>query len=156
MEYKSEATGARVIINPCSFVDAFRLKAVIQKALLSTGKGIEELLDEDVAAVIFAIDSSEEVMNCLFDCLRKSLYNGQAIKPEVFDDLKAREDLYEVFYNCMKVNLLPFLKTILSRLGINVTLDKLKGLLQQRLETNSDSSVAVSPNKGISAETQKE
>lgn len=156
MEYKSEATGARVNIVPCSFVDAFRLKAVIQKALLSTGKSVEELLDEDLAAVIFAIDSSEDVMNCLFDCLRKSIYNGQAIKPEVFDDLTAREDLYDVFYNCIKVNLLPFLKTILSRLGINLSLDKMKGILQQRLATNSDSSAAASQNKVSLEETQSE
>lgn len=156
MEYKSEATGARVVINPCSFMEAFKLKSVIQNALLSTGKNIEDLLDEDLGTVIFSLDGSEEVMLCLFECLKKSLYNGNAIKPDVFDDVKAREDLYEIFFNCIKVNLHPFLKTILSKLGINVPLDKLKGILTQKLATNSDSSAALSQSKGISAETPSE
>jgi len=156
MEYKSETTGARIVINPCSFMEAFKLKAVLQKAILSTGKNIEDLLDEDLGTVIFSVDGSEEVMLCLFDCLKKSLYNDNAIRPEVFDDVKAREDLYEIFFNCIKVNLHPFLKTILSRLGINVPLAKLKGILTQKLETNSDLSAALLQSKGISEETQKE
>jgi len=156
MEYKSEATGARVVINPCSFMEAFKLKSVLERALMSTGKNIEELWNEDLATVIFVVDGSEEVMQCLFECLRKSLYNGNAIKPEVFDDVKAREDLYEIFFSCIKVNLSPFLKTILSKLGINVPLDKLKGALTQKLATTSDSSAALSQSKGISAETQSE
>ena len=156
MEYKSETTGARIVINPCSFMEAFKLKSVFQKALMSTGKNIEELWNEDLATIVFAVDGSEEVMLCLFECLKRSLYNGNAIKPEVFDDIKAREDLYEIFFNCIKVNLSPFLKTILSKLGINVPLDKLKGALTQKLATTSDLSVAPSQSKGISEETQSE
>lgn len=154
MEYKSEATGARIVINPCSFQEAFRLKSVIQKSLLGMGKNIEDLVNEDLATILFAVDSSEEVINCLFDCLKRSQYDDVAIKPELFDDLKRREDLYEIFFNCIKVNLHPFLKTILSKLGINVPAEKLKGILTQKLTTNSDSSAAVSQSKGISAETQ--
>lgn len=156
MEYKSEATGARVVINPCSFVEAFRLKSVIQKSLLSTGKSVEELLDEDLISVILAVDSSEEVMMSLFDCLKRSLYDDKSIKPELFDDLRAREDLYDIFFNCVKVNLTPFLKSILSKLGINVPLEKLKGVLAQKFSMNADLSAAVSQGKGISEETQKE
>lgn len=154
MEYKSESTGARIIINPCSFVEALKLKSTIQKALLGMGKNLEELLNEDLATLLFSIDSSEEVVDCLFECLKRSTYNSNAIKPDVFDDLKAREDLYGIFYNCIKVNLHPFFKKILSELGINIPLDKLKGALTQKLTMSSDSSVALSQGKGISEETQ--
>ena len=156
MEYKSEATGARIIINPCSLVEAFKLKSTIQKALLGQGLNIEQLMDVDIMTVIMSLDSSEEVTNCLFECLKKSLYNDNAIKPDVFDDVKAREDLYEIFFNCIKVNLYPFFKTALSKFGIQQYLERLKGNLKQTLETKSDSSAVVSQGKGISAETQKE
>lgn len=156
MEYKSEATGARIVINPCSFVEARKLQSTIQKALLGQQLNLEQLMDTDLMTVIFTLDSSEDILDCLFVCLKKSLYNDNAIKPELFDDLKAREDLYEIFYNCIKLNLHPFFKNLLSRLGIQQLLDKVKGNLIPSLKTKLDSSVAVSPSKGISEETPKE
>ena len=156
MEYKSESTGARIVINPCSFVEARKLQSTIQKALLGQQLNLERLMDTDLMTVIFALDSSEEVLDCLFMCLKKSLYNDNAIKPELFDDLKAREDLYEIFFNCIKLNIYPFLKTVLSKLGIQQFLDKVKGNLTQSLKMTSDSSAVVSQSKGISEETPKE
>ena len=156
MEYKSEATGARIVINPCSLVEAFKLKNAIQKALLSQNLNIEQIIDVDIMTVIMSLDSSEDVFECMFECLKKSLYNDNAIKPDVFDDVKAREDLYEIFFNCIKVNIYPFFKTLLSKSGIQEYLGKLKGSLKQTSETNSDSSAALSQSKGISAETQTE
>ena len=156
MEYKSEETGAKIVINPCSFVEARKLQSTIQKALLGQQLNLEQLWSTDLMTVVFALDSSEEVIDCLFNCLKKSTYNDLAIKPEVFDDIKAREDLYVIFYNCIKLNLYPFLKTILSKLGIQQFLEKVKGNLKQSLQTTSDSSAALSQSKGISAETQKE
>lgn len=156
MEYKSEATGARIVINPCSFVEARKLQSTIQKALLEQKLNLEQLWDSDLMTVIFALDSSEELFDALFTCLKKSQYNDIAIKPEVFDDVKAREDLYEILFNCIKLNIYPFLKTILSKLGIQQFLDKLKGDPKLLLKTTSDSSAALSQSKGISEETQKE
>ena len=154
MEYKSEATGARIVINPCSYVEARKLQTTLQKALLAQQLNLEQLWDSDIMTVIFALDSSEDVINSLFSCLKRSTYNDVAIKEEVFDDVKAREDLYEIFYNCIKINIYPFLKTVLSKLGIQQVLDKLKGNLKLTSETTSDSSAALSQGKGISEETQ--
>lgn len=156
MEYKSDVTGARIVINPCSFMEAFKLKSVLQRALISTGINIEEAFDEDLIKFIFSLDSSEEVMLCLFECLKRSQYNDVAIKPDVFDDLKAREDLYDIFFNCIKINLGPFLQSLLSKLGINVPADQLKGLLKQKLKTTSNSSAALSQGTGISEATPTE
>ena len=156
MEYKSEATGAKIVLNPCSYVEARKLQTTIEKALLGQNLNIEEVLGADLLTVIFALDSSDELIDTLFMCLKKSTYNDLAIKPEVFDDVTAREDLYEIFGNCIKINIHPFLKKILSKLGIQQVLDNLKGNLKQALKTTSDSSAALSQNKGISAETPKE
>lgn len=154
MEYKSETTGARIVINPCSYIEARRLQTTIEKALLNQNLNIEGLLGEDLLTIVFALDSSEEVIDMLFTCLKKSTYNDVSIKPEVFDDVTAREDLYEIFGNCIKINIHPFLKRILSKLGIQQVLDNLKGNLKQALKTTPGLSVAPSQNKGISEETQ--
>ena len=156
MEYKSEATGARIVINPCSLIEAFKLKSRIQKALLEKGFNVEKLFEQDIYSILFALDSSEDVFECLFECLKRSQYNDVAIKPEVFDDVKAREDLYEIFYNCLKVNLYPFFKKILSKLEIPAEVVDLKGNLKQKLKTKSDSSAALLQSKGISGETPTE
>ncbi len=156
MEYKSENTGARIVINPCSLIEAFKLKSKIQKALLDKGMNIEKLMEQDLLSIICALDSSEEVFECLFECLKRSQYNDVAIKPEVFDDVKAREDLYDIFFNCLKVNLYPFFKKTLSRLGIQLDSVNLKGNLKQTLGTKLDSSAVLSQSKGISVETQTE
>ena len=156
MEYKSEATGARIVINPCSLIEAFKLKSRIQKALLEKGFNVEKLFEQDIYSILFALDSSEDVFECLFECLKRSQYNDVAIKPDVFDDVKAREDLYEIFYNCLKVNLYPFFKKILSKLEIPAEVVDLKGNLKQKLKTKSDSSAALLQSKGISGETPTE
>ena len=156
MEYKSEATGARIVINPCSLIEAFKLKSKIQKALLDKGMNIEKLMEQDILTIICALDSSEEVVECLFECLKRSLYNDNAIKPEVFDDVTAREDLYDIFFNCLKVNLYTFFNKILSKLEIQLEPEDLKGNLKQKLGTKLDSSAALSQSKGITAGTPTE
>ena len=156
MEYKSEATGARIVINPCSLIEAFKLKSKIEKALSKQGMSLSEILEQDLTSVFLALDCDEDVFDCMFECLRQSQYNDIGIKPDVFDDVKAREDLYDIFFNCLKVNLYPFFKKILSRLEIQLQPEDLKGSLKQKLKTGSDSSAALSQSKGITAETQTE
>lgn len=156
MEYKSEATGASIVINPCSLIEAFKLKSKIEKALEKNGMSLSQILEQDLTAVFLALDSDEGVFDCMFECLKQSQYNGVGIKPDVFDDVKAREDLYDIFFNCLKVNIHPFFKKILSKLEIQLQPEDLKGNLKQKLKTGSDSSVALSQSKGITAETQTE
>lgn len=156
MEYKSEATGAKIVINPCSLIEAFKLKSKIQKALLDKGMNIERLMEQDIFSIVCALDSDEDVFECMFECLKKSQYNGVGIKPDVFDDVKAREDLYDIFFNCLKVNLYPFFKKLLLKLDIHLETEDLKGNLKQKLKTNLDSSAALLQSKGITAETPTE
>jgi len=118
MEFETKETGAKVVLNPCSLMDAFKLKSAIQKALIGNGIKLEEALDSNLSSVLMALDSSEEVFNCLFECLKKSTYNDARITMETFENEEARLDLYEVFFYCLKVNIYPFFKPLLSRLGI--------------------------------------
>lgn len=120
MEYTSEETGAKIAINTCSFEDAFRLKSLIQKSLLDNNIQLDKALEEDILGIIMALDSSKEVFEAMFKCLIKSTYNGIKITKETFEDEKARVDLYEIFFYCLKVNIYPFFKSLLSRFGISL------------------------------------
>lgn len=120
MEFTTKETGAKVVLNACPLVDAFRLKSKIQKALLDNGIKLEKAFQEDLGQILLSIDSSEEVFMCMFECLKKSTYNGIKITPEVFESEEARQDLYEVFFYSLKVNIYPFFKALLSLFGIQL------------------------------------
>lgn len=118
MEFTIEESGARVIINECSLEQAFKLKSTIQKELLRQKIEIKDVDFEDMGQVVnilMALDSSEEVFNCLFECLKKSSYNGIRIAKDTFDTPDKWGDLYEIFFYCLKVNISPFYKNLLSK-----------------------------------------
>lgn len=125
MEFTSENTGAKIVINPCSFQEAFRLKSAIQKALLRNNVSLEAALEQDITSLILAIDSDEEILERMFDCLKKSTYDGIKITKDTFEDESARGDLYDIFFQCLKVNIYPFFKPLLSRFGIELKAPKM-------------------------------
>lgn len=122
MEFTTKGNNVKVTIAPSSLNKAFKLKSVVEKAIIKQGMNIfdilgkGELLYEDAISIAMAIDSDEEVFNACFDCLDKSIYNGIKITKDVFEDEAARGDLYEVLFYCLKVNIYPFFKSLLSSL----------------------------------------
>lgn len=125
MEFTTEGNGAKVILNPASLQDAFKLKSEIEKALIANGIKLEEAIDNDIFSLVLALDSSETVFDLMFKCMEKSSYNGVKITKETFEPEDARGDLYEVFFYCLKVNIYPFFKGLLSRLNIRFEMPKL-------------------------------
>ncbi len=118
MEITIEESGAKVNIAVCSFESAFKLKSVIEKELLKSNINLMELDFEDISKIInllMVLDSSSEVFEAMFECLKKSSYNGVGIKKETFDTPEKWGDLYEVFFYCLKVNVFPFYKNLLSK-----------------------------------------
>lgn len=118
MEITLEETGAKVNIGVCSFESAYKLKSVIEKELLKSNIDILALDFEDISSilnVLMILDSSSEVFEAMFECLKKSSYNGIGIKKETFDTPEKWGDLYEVFFYCLKVNVFPFYKNLLSK-----------------------------------------
>lgn len=124
MEFTTKS-GKKVVLNPASLDKAFKLKALVEKALLKQdikimdifGKG--EIFYEDLFNIAMAIDSDIEVFDACFECMDKSIYNDLKITKTVFEDESARGDLYEVLFYCLKVNVYPFFRHLLSSLGIN-------------------------------------
>ena len=126
MEFTTKGNNAKVTINSASLDNAFKLKSVAEKAIIKQGINLFDILGkgdityEDVFSLAMAIDSDPDVFEACFACLSKSIYNGVKITKSVFEDEEARGDLYEVLFYCLKVNVYPFFKSLLSSYGTNV------------------------------------
>ena len=118
MEFTTKETGAKVVIEPADFRDAFLLKTKIQKAFKDNNLDPQQAIASgDFISLIMTLDSSVEVFDGIFDCLKKSRYNDVKITPETFAKEETRIDCYEVFYYCLKVNVYPFFKSLVSLLN---------------------------------------
>jgi hypothetical protein len=123
MEFTTKSN-VKVVLNPASLDKAFKLKSLVEKSLLKQGIKISDLLGkgeisyEDIFSLAMAIDSDVDVFDACFDCMDKSIYNDVKITKAVFEDETARGDLYEVLFYCLKVNVYPFFRHLLSSLGI--------------------------------------
>jgi hypothetical protein len=128
---------ANIEIRVASFAEAMELKNAIAAVIAKGGVDISGLpTDEnsikklmssevaDVAASFFeplikalsAVDSDPRVYKAAFKCLRRCSYDGEMITENTFEDEDARGDYYMVMIDCLKVNLVPFFKGLLSGL----------------------------------------
>lgn len=119
------ASGAKVKIDLAPFVDAMALKNAITKTLADGGisfgsKGIALDTDIDVGAMlghIMRLDSSPEVNAAIFKCLERCTYNNFKITHDTFEGADARQDYYDVVTACVKENIAPFFKGLVSKLN---------------------------------------
>lgn len=116
------SSGAKVKVNPADFKDAMALKSAIAKELSKADFDLSLKMDKDVnpadfAKMALAVDSSPVVYDCLFKCLARCTYDGQKITEATFEDVSAREDYYEIVLACLKENLSPFFKGLISKLS---------------------------------------
>lgn len=130
MELKTKS-GCTVTINEAPFEDAINLKNSIMRELSSVGfnldaeslKGVDLNSDIDSKVMIkiinalMTIDSSNVVYENIFKCLERCKYESEKITKDTFEDSKARESYYEIIIACVKVNLAPFLKGLVSMFG---------------------------------------
>lgn len=133
-------SGVKIRIDPASFKDALKLKTDIEKALIKNnvdvanidvdfdklGKGnIDFAFITSISKYLMIIDSDENVHRSIFKCLERCLYKDLKITEETFEDIEARVDYYEILTNCIKENMLPFLKTLFVDLKVNQKKKKL-------------------------------
>jgi hypothetical protein len=126
MEFKTN-NGIKVIINAAPFEDAVTLKnAIISKLKFPKDidiKGadfLSKLKEFDIAPFVetlMAIDSDAEVNKSLMKCLVRCSYDSEKITEKTFENEAAREDYYEIVFQCIKVNIYPFLKGLISKLN---------------------------------------
>ena len=153
-EFKSQNTGNTIIINCAPTGIVLRLKKVILSELTKYPLGfklkenrnnIKELLNNEVdfvgivefiKNVIISIDTSEEFLDVIFECLQYCTYKKTyKINMDLFDDKsvpEAREDYYEIIFACVEENLRPFVKSLISLWKTHIStrqIDQLLGLM---------------------------
>lgn len=130
-EFKATNTGKSVIINVASTREAKELKRVILKEIQKNPLGLkllgqtENVFDKQIdftelidfiKNVLIGIDTSQEVEDAIFNCLKHCVYDKtHKITESLFDDVpEAREDYYEIIYVCVEENLKSFIKSLVS------------------------------------------
>ena len=131
-EFKGQ-TGKRIVINVASFKESAQLKACIAKELLTQNidignadslAGLKDELNNSVPKLLntaknllLSCEVSEEFNKALFNCLQHCTYDNIKVDERLFDDVpEAREDYYTIVFECIKENILPFFKGLLSKL----------------------------------------
>lgn len=110
-------SGAKIVINVADWQDAKRLKKAIQKELAASGVSIDLKADiSRLIAAVVSVDASDAVDAAFVPCLARCLRDGQKITDATFNDVKAREDYYEIIYRCAEANLAPLVRGLISLL----------------------------------------
>lgn len=108
-------SGAELKVNPAPFTEA---KALLQ-AFLEEAKAVEIKGQSEMANVLknvfCAAFSSPKLEAALWTCMGRSTYNSLKIVPEIFEEMKAREDYMEICYLVAEENLKPFTKSLYAK-----------------------------------------
>lgn len=116
----------------------FPLKAAIEREFVKSGIDLAKLKNDASALtfipLVLAADSSPEVHDALFNCLARCTYNSEKITIDTFNDIKAREDYYDIIAELLTVNIWPFFKRAFSRFTSLVTLANLSAQNSQKPE----------------------
>jgi hypothetical protein len=134
------SSGAKVSINVADFDDALALKNAVAKEFAQSGLELSNLKASDLQnftemdvnvlmpflKAVAQFDSSPSVNAAIFACLSRSTYNSERITKETFENVEARADYYEIVFECLKVNLSPFFKGLVSKLNLAGFLTKEK------------------------------
>ena len=132
-EFNCASTGNKVIINCAPMKDVQRLKQVIFNEIRKSPLGIKltggenSFLEKEIdftgvidfiKNTLIGIDSSEEFLDAVFNCLQYCTYKKvYKIDEALFDNKaipEAREDYYEILFACIEENLRPFIKSLIS------------------------------------------
>ena len=132
MEFITTNGQKKVTINVAPFKEMCALKSEAMKCLKALEKGdLTNLKDGDNSKlleqfidVLISADTSEDFNKALFKCLGRCVYDEfHAITPQFFEDNpEAIEDYYEIIANCVKVNLTPFFKSLITALQTSAKL----------------------------------
>lgn len=134
-DFQTQNTGSRVVINSAPYKIVTNLKRVLLQEIKNNVIGLkisgesnnvfEKTIDftgcfDFLKNVIIGVDTSPEVNNAIFDCLKYCTYNTtEKIDEGLFDKCQeAREDYYEIIISCIEENLRPFIKSLVSEWSI--------------------------------------
>jgi hypothetical protein len=121
-------SGAELKVSPAPFAEARALyQAVLEEVRglkIDAETEIDVNLKKDLFCVLLA---SKKIELALWECMKRCTYNGQKITPDTFEDVKAREDYFDVCVAVGQENVLPFTKSLYA--AFSSTIEKVKSSL---------------------------
>ena len=115
-------SGATLELHIASFKDSSKLKRVVADELTKVKLDSINLTDfaaQDVGAlknVVFGLLASEALERAVFDCAKMCTIDGEKITMDSFESKETRGDYMIVAWEVMRLNLLPFVEHLLSKL----------------------------------------
>jgi hypothetical protein len=121
--------GKELQITICSFDEGMELQDAVADALASQKidlggvdvtkkkKGDENIDIGGIIQPILKVISSPRLRNALFACARRAIYDNQKIDKEFFEEAKNRALYYPIMLEVLKVNLGPFIGSLIGQFG---------------------------------------
>lgn len=130
-------TGKELVVNKLRFIESSRLRKAVLGAIAKSNVKISDidftsLLSGDknqmglavqsgaldkIINVLIQLDLDEELDTALNIAFKRCTWNSKAIDSQFFDlNEEAQEDYYFIAAMCLKVNVWPFIKALLSSL----------------------------------------
>jgi hypothetical protein len=113
-------SGARLIITPSDFVLASKMNKIVAKLLKGNGFSMD-IAGMDMSVLkdaILDLVASQELEDCVFECLQRSSYEGQKVTKNMLNDpkldAKARGDFYFIVWHAIEANCGPFFGPVFS------------------------------------------
>lgn len=121
MEFITTNSKKKIKIIPASFEEQLDLKDAFWNVLKDNPditnifKEGDNSLESAIRGILFA-DTSKTFIDKVFECLLSCVYEDtKKIDKNLFEDVpELREDYYEIIFECCKVNLTPFFKSLSS------------------------------------------
>lgn len=104
-------SGAVLKITPAPFAVSKALYQALLRELKGVTMGFE--ITQNVFKDLFCAGfSSSEVETCLWECLKRCLYNDLKIDDQTFEPVERREDYLKVCVEVTRDNVFPFAKVL--------------------------------------------
>lgn len=109
-------SGAELAIGLAPFAPAKEL----YQSILSEAKGIELNPSDEIDVnlwkdLLCVMLSSKKVEAALWECMKRSTYNGLKIDDQTFEPAEAREDYLTACMEVAKDNVMPFMKSLYAK-----------------------------------------
>lgn len=111
-------SGAKLEITLAPFGVAHALHKAVLRELKALKVSDNDVIDVNLwKDLLCTLLSSDKVEECMWECLKRVLYDGQKVTRDTFESEQARGDFLTVCFEVGKANLLPFVKSLYAEYG---------------------------------------
>lgn len=115
---KQLVTGNKLKITLGTFEESKKLyQAIMDECKAVKIEFTKEMNVDLMKNMLFTLMSSKKIEDALWVCMRRCTYNDEKITTDIFEDVNARADYFDVCFEVAKENVNPFLKSLYAQYG---------------------------------------